>query len=188
MDREACVLQSMRLQSRTRLTGWTELNWFWERLRMGGEGDSRGWDGWMASLTQWTWVWASSVGDGEGQGSLVCCSPWGRKESDMTEWLNNKCKFMDYFLKSLNTPSCSVSWIIKYWFYYFYHNFPVKRMSCQLFLQDKLWELDQKLARFLKLLINIQSMHALNFYLILIKISIFACFITIRLLKAYFNF
>ena len=27
-------------------------------------------------------------GDGEGQGSLVCCSPWGRKELDMTEWLN----------------------------------------------------------------------------------------------------
>ena len=27
---------------------------------MGGEGDDRGWDGWMASLTQWTWVWASS--------------------------------------------------------------------------------------------------------------------------------
>ena len=26
----------------------------------GGEGDDRGWDGWMASLTQWTWVWASS--------------------------------------------------------------------------------------------------------------------------------
>ena len=29
------------------------------------------------------------LGDGEGQGGLVCCSPWGRKESDMTEWLNN---------------------------------------------------------------------------------------------------
>ena len=28
-------------------------------------------------------------GDGEGQGSLVCCSPWGHKESDMTEQLNN---------------------------------------------------------------------------------------------------
>ena len=28
-------------------------------------------------------------GDGEGQGSLVCCSPWGRKESDTTEWLNS---------------------------------------------------------------------------------------------------
>ena len=32
----------------------------WERLRAGGEGDDRGWDGWMASPTQWTWVWVSS--------------------------------------------------------------------------------------------------------------------------------
>ena len=32
----------------------------WERWKAGGEGDGRGWDGWMASLTQWTWVWASS--------------------------------------------------------------------------------------------------------------------------------
>ena len=30
------------------------------------------------------------LGDGEGQGSLVCCNPWGCKESDMTEQLNNK--------------------------------------------------------------------------------------------------
>ena len=34
--------------------------WCWERLKAGGEGDNRGWDGWMASPTQWTWVWASS--------------------------------------------------------------------------------------------------------------------------------
>ena len=33
--------------------------WCWERLRAGGEGDVRGWDGWMASPTQWTWVWAN---------------------------------------------------------------------------------------------------------------------------------
>ena len=32
----------------------------WERLRAGGEGDDRGWDGWMASLTRWTWVWVKS--------------------------------------------------------------------------------------------------------------------------------
>ena len=31
-----------------------------------------------------------TLGDGEGQGSLVCCSPWGGKESDTTERLNNK--------------------------------------------------------------------------------------------------
>ena len=33
--------------------------WCWERLRAGGEGDDRGWDGWMASLTQRTWVWVN---------------------------------------------------------------------------------------------------------------------------------
>ena len=32
----------------------------WERLRAGGEGDGRGWDGWIASPTQWTWVWVDS--------------------------------------------------------------------------------------------------------------------------------
>ena len=31
--------------------------WCWERLRAGGEGNDRGLDGWMASLTRWTWVW-----------------------------------------------------------------------------------------------------------------------------------
>ena len=34
--------------------------WCWERLRVGGEGDDRGWDGWMASLIQWTLVWVDS--------------------------------------------------------------------------------------------------------------------------------
>ena len=55
--------------------------------RQGGEGNNRGWDGWMASLTRWTWVWASSEA-GDGQGGLVFCSPWGHKESDTTERLN----------------------------------------------------------------------------------------------------
>ena len=34
--------------------------WCWERLKVGGEGDNREWDGWMASPTQWTWVWVNS--------------------------------------------------------------------------------------------------------------------------------
>ena len=34
--------------------------WCWERLRVGGEGDDRGWGGWMASPTRWTWVWVNS--------------------------------------------------------------------------------------------------------------------------------
>ena len=41
------------------LTHWKG-PWCWERLETGGEGDDRGWDGWMAPPTQWTWVWANS--------------------------------------------------------------------------------------------------------------------------------
>ena len=43
----------------------------------------------MASLTQWQES-ERVPGHAEGQGSLVCCSPWGCKESDTTEPLNNK--------------------------------------------------------------------------------------------------
>ena len=39
------------------LTHWKR-PWFWERLRVGA-GGNRGWDGWIASLTQWTWIWAN---------------------------------------------------------------------------------------------------------------------------------
>ena len=53
--------------------------WCWEGLGAGGEGDDRGWDGWMASLTRWTWVWVNS---------RSWCDSWGHKELDMTERLN----------------------------------------------------------------------------------------------------
>ena len=38
----------------------SEKIWCWEGLKAGGEGDDRGWDGWMATLTLWTWVWVNS--------------------------------------------------------------------------------------------------------------------------------
>ena len=41
------------------LTHWKR-PWWWERLKVVGEGDNRGWDGWMASPTQWTRVWVNS--------------------------------------------------------------------------------------------------------------------------------
>ena len=41
------------------LTHWKR-PWCWERLKAEGEGDDRGWGGWMASPTQWTWVWVNS--------------------------------------------------------------------------------------------------------------------------------
>ena len=68
-------------------TLWTR-PWCWERVKAGGEGDSRGWDvGWHYQLSGRESE--QMPRDGEGQGSLVCCSPWGLKESDTTYWLNN---------------------------------------------------------------------------------------------------
>ena len=45
-------------------------------------------------------VFEQTPGDSEGQGSLMCCSPWGCKESDMTERLNS-----DNFFKAVLYPS-----------------------------------------------------------------------------------
>ena len=59
------------------LTHWKR-RWCWERLRAGG------WDGWMHHQLNGP-EFEYTPGDGEGHGSLVCCSPWGCKESDMTE-------------------------------------------------------------------------------------------------------
>ena len=41
------------------LTHW-KTPWCWERLKVGGEGDDRGWNCWMVSLTKWAWVWVNS--------------------------------------------------------------------------------------------------------------------------------
>ena len=66
------------------LTHWKR-PWCWERLKAGGEMDNKGWDDWMALLTQRTWVWASS-GVGDGQGSLACYSHWAAKSQT---WLRD---------------------------------------------------------------------------------------------------
>ena len=97
-----------------KLTYWKRL-WCSERLKAGGEGDDRGWDGWMAPLTQWTWVWADSGRDSDGQGSLACCSKWGRKKSDMTEWLNNKQQQCKYLLVMQEKIYAEFSWYIWPW-------------------------------------------------------------------------
>ena len=62
-----CSLEGMmlKLNSSTLATSCEELIhwkklWCWEGLGAGGEGDDRGWDGWMVSPTRWTWVWVNS--------------------------------------------------------------------------------------------------------------------------------
>ena len=62
-----CSLEGMMLKLKLQYFGHLmrrvyalERLWCWEGLGAGGEGDTRGWDGWMASLTRWTWVWVNS--------------------------------------------------------------------------------------------------------------------------------
>ena len=62
-------------------------DWWWEGLGAGGEGDNRGWDGWMASPTRWIWVWVNS-GSWWWTGRPGVLRFMGRKESDTTEQLN----------------------------------------------------------------------------------------------------
>ena len=63
-----------------------ESPWCCERLKA-GEGDDRGWDGWMASLNQWAWVWASS-GSWWWTGKHGVLQSMGVSESEATEWMN----------------------------------------------------------------------------------------------------
>ena len=60
-----CVNWCWSWNSNTLATSCKELThwkrpWYWEGLGAGGEGDARGWDGWMASPTQSAWVWVNS--------------------------------------------------------------------------------------------------------------------------------
>ena len=97
------------------LTHWKG-PWFWERLKAGGEGDDRGWDGWMASPTQWTWVWVSSR-SWWWTGNLVYRSPWGHKESDMTEWLNWTDNFSSvFFFFNIYLFGCTAFGLLHVWY------------------------------------------------------------------------
>ena len=73
------------------LTHWKR-PWCWARLKAGEEGDNRGWDCSMASLTRWTWVWASSrswwwtgkLGVLQSTGSQRVGHDWA---TELTDWL-----------------------------------------------------------------------------------------------------
>ena len=61
--------------------------WCWERLKVGGEGDDRGWGSWMASLTQCTWVWVNS-GSWWWTGRPGVLQSMGHRELDTAKRLN----------------------------------------------------------------------------------------------------
>ena len=103
MDREAsCAAVHGVRKSQTWLSSWTEL--MLGKTEGRGEGDDRGWDGWMASLTQWTWVWVWWTG------RSACWSPQGGKESNMTEQLT--LSLFIYIYKTKETASHYLSFLI----------------------------------------------------------------------------
>ena len=68
----------------------------WQQEEKGTtENEIVGWHYWLNGHE-----FEQALGDGDGQGSLVCCSPWGGKESDMTVWLNNTQKLAKIVLIS----------------------------------------------------------------------------------------
>ena len=71
------------------LTHWKR-HWWWERLKAGGEGDDRRWDGWIASSTLWTWVCANPGRWWRPGKPGVLQSTGSQKDSDMTERLSSK--------------------------------------------------------------------------------------------------
>ena len=77
-------------------THWKR-SWCWEILKARGEGDEMvGWHHWLNGHE-----FEQILGYGEGQGSLVCYSPWGHKESYMTEQLdNNNRNLKRYFIQA----------------------------------------------------------------------------------------
>ena len=98
------------------LTHWKRL-WCWEGLGAGGEGDDRGWDGWMASPTRWTWVcmnswrWWSTGRPGmlRLMGSQRVGHDWATELNwtDVDIWRNNWCYFVSQ--PGVSMLSCSSS-------------------------------------------------------------------------------
>ena len=83
-DAEAETLKRDYLMWRlTHLKG----HWCWERLKVGAEGDHRGWEGLLHHQLNGH-EFEHALGVCDAQGGLVCCILWGHKELDMTERLN----------------------------------------------------------------------------------------------------
>ena len=99
------------------LTHWKS-PWCWERLRSGGGRDDRGWDGWMASPTQWTWVWVDfrswwwTGRPGMLLGSQKVAHKGFRHKVTELNWTELKLlKYRIKFFLLLFLPSCFPKWL-----------------------------------------------------------------------------
>ena len=88
------------------LTQWKR-PWCWARLKAGEEGDNRGWDGWMASPTQWTWVWVDF-------GSWW----WTGKPGVLQSMGSQSWTWLSYCTELILTYISSLFWMVSSWCLY----------------------------------------------------------------------
>ena len=106
------------------LSHWKR-SWCWERLKAGREGDDREWDSWMASRHDGR-EFEQIPGVYDGQGSLGCCSPWGRKD-----WVS-ELNWTDCLDVKKNKTKCRyIQWI-----------YSVEVFSCILFCSTFIYEIE----------------------------------------------
>ena len=94
------------------LTAWKR-PWCWEQLKAGGEGDDRGWEGWMATPTQWIWVWASfgswwwkgKPGTLQSMGSQRVRHDWATELNWRTGLINNHALYRTLYIHLISSKS-----------------------------------------------------------------------------------
>ena len=101
--------------STTLATWWEEPScgkgpWCWERQTAEGERDNRGWDGWMASLTQWTWVWANSRRWWRTGKPGVLQSTGLQSQTQLSDWTVTKNNSPDCWVFSSSVHSRDPKW------------------------------------------------------------------------------
>ena len=99
----------------------------WESLKAGGEGVDRGWDGWMASLTEWTWIWASSGSWWwTGKADVLRCMGLQRVKHNWVTELNWVLKQQTYFSQfwRRRESEIMVRFLVKTFLIYRWPSFP----------------------------------------------------------------
>ena len=86
-----------------------EKTWCWERLKAGGEGDDRGWDGWIESLTQWTWICANSRRWWSTGKPGVLQSMRSQSRTQLSDWTTAYSLWEWWWPVSLPSPNKSIS-------------------------------------------------------------------------------
>ena len=90
--------------------------WCWERLRAGWEAGNRGWDDWMASLTQWIWLWANSKTVKDREAWCAAVHGIAKNQTSLSYWIKTTSyEIIRIFLRLYITNVMAIHWQILIW-------------------------------------------------------------------------